>query len=148
MISGSAAPPDLRGAAMKPLTAALEEAVVGCVLDQRVLETIARLRRDAVNEQDVGFRETLERGLQRRLFDFRDVAQEQIGEVTSKHRADLRRLTRGPEPVEARGERVLQGQRDRLCAALFSALEKEPGHLLDEQGHAAGALAHPLDHVL
>ena len=38
------------GAAMQGLTAALEEALVGGVLDQRVLKTIGRLRADALDQ--------------------------------------------------------------------------------------------------
>ena len=69
-------------------------------------------------------------------------------ESASEHRADLRDLPRGAEPVEPRGERLLQGRRDRLRAALDAALQEQARHLLDEQRHAAGALVHPLDDVL
>ena len=72
-----------------------------------------------------------------------DVAQQRVGKIASKHRADLRDLARRPEPVEPRGERLLQGRRDRLHAALLAALEQQARHLLDEQRHAAGALADP-----
>jgi hypothetical protein len=61
--------------------------------------------------------------------------------LAPQHRADLRDLPRRPEPVEARGERLLQGRRDCLRAALGAALEQEARDLLDEQRHAAGALA-------
>ena len=43
-------------AAVQRLAAALEQAVVGRVLDQRVLETVGGGRRGAVDEQEVGFR--------------------------------------------------------------------------------------------
>ena len=46
----------LGGAAVQRLAAALEQALVGRVLDQRVLEAIGRLRRGAVDEEEVGFR--------------------------------------------------------------------------------------------
>ena len=59
----------LGGAAMQRLAAALEQALVGRVLDQRVLEAIVRLRRRALDEQEVGLGEPLERGLQARLVD-------------------------------------------------------------------------------
>ena len=45
---------DFRRAAVQGLAAALEQALVGCVLDQRVLEPVIRLRTGALNEQDVG----------------------------------------------------------------------------------------------
>ena len=54
-------------AAVKRLAAALEQALVGGVLDQRVLETVGGGRRGAVDEQEVGFREPIQRGLQARL---------------------------------------------------------------------------------
>ena len=54
-------------AAVQRLAAALEQALVGRVLDQRVLETVGGGRRGAVGEQEVGFREPIERGLQARL---------------------------------------------------------------------------------
>ena len=41
-------------AAMQRLAAALEQAVVGRVLDQRVLEAIVGLRWRALDEQEVG----------------------------------------------------------------------------------------------
>ena len=66
-------------------------------------------------------------------------AKEPIGEAASDHRADLRHLARGAEPVEPRRQRLLQRRRDRLDAALLAALQQEPRHLLDEQRHAAGA---------
>ena len=50
-------------AAVKRLAAALEQAVIGRVLDQRMLEAVGRLRADALDEQDVGRGEPVERGL-------------------------------------------------------------------------------------
>ena len=41
---------DFGGAAMQRLAAALEQAVVGCVLNQRVLEAIASLRAHALGD--------------------------------------------------------------------------------------------------
>ena len=52
---------------MQRLAAALEQAVVGRVLDQRVLEAVVRLRSIALDEQNVGFGEPLQRRLQRAL---------------------------------------------------------------------------------
>ena len=45
---------------MQRLPAALEQAVVGRVLDQRVLEAIVGLRRRALDEQEVGFGEPIQ----------------------------------------------------------------------------------------
>ena len=130
---------------MQRLAAAPEQAVVRRVLDQRVLEAIIGLRRRALHKQKVGVGQPLQRGLQSRLVVFGDVAQKPVCEITSEHRADLRDLARGAQPVEARGERLLERRRDRLHAALIAALEQEPRHLLDEQRHAAGARVDALD---
>ena len=137
---------------MKRLAAALEQALVGRVLDQRVLETVGGGRRGAVGEQEVGFGEPIERGLQRGssnpAADDDTSLQQPVGKIAPQHRADLRDFARFAEPVEPRGERLLQGRRDRLRAALRVALEQEPRHLLDEQRHAAGSLAHSIDHLV
>ena len=52
-------------AAMERLTAALEQTVVGGILDQRMLEAVGRLRSIAFDEQNVGLGEPLQRRLQR-----------------------------------------------------------------------------------
>ena len=132
---------------MQRLPAALEQAVVGRVLDQRVLEAIVGLRWRALDEQEVGVGEPIQRRLKRRLIDFGDVAQQRVDEIASENRADLRDLARRPEPVEARGEGLLQGRRDGLNTALLAAFKKQARHLLNEQRHAAGPLVDPLDQL-
>src|SRR5208282_5324122 len=52
-----------RSAAVEWLTAAPEQALVGCFLDQRVLEPIGRLSAGTLNEQEVRVDEAVERGL-------------------------------------------------------------------------------------
>ena len=56
---------DFGSPGMQRLTAALEQAVVGGILDQRVLEAVGRLRSIALDEQNVGLGEPLQRRLQR-----------------------------------------------------------------------------------
>src|SRR5271167_5005243 len=51
----------LGGAAVQRLAAAPEQALVGGVLDQRVLEAIVRLRPAALDDQKVGLSEPLQR---------------------------------------------------------------------------------------
>ena len=138
----------LGGAVVQRLTAALQEAVVGCVLDQRVLEAIARVRRDAFDEQELRVGEPVERGAQRRLVEARHCLQQPVREPAPEHRADLRDLARRAEPVETGGERLLQRRRDRLHASLLTALEQQPRHFLDEQRNAAGAFGDSGDHLL
>ena len=139
---------DFGRAAMERLTAALEQAVVGGVLDQRVLEAVGRLRSIALDEQNVGLGEPLQRRSQRAFVEAGHGLEQRVRESAAQHGADLRGLTRGAEPIEPRGERLLQGRRDRLRAALFAALQQEARNLLDEQRNAAGALADPFDDVL
>ena len=75
MTSGSAAArsglfaEDFGGAAVERLAAALEKALVGRVLDQRVLEAIGRLRAGALDEQEVRVDKAIERGLQAAVVD-------------------------------------------------------------------------------
>ena len=45
---------DLGGPGLYCLAPAFEQAVIGCVLDQRVLEAIVRVRRRALDKQQVG----------------------------------------------------------------------------------------------
>ena len=54
---------DFGGAAVQRLPAALEQAVVGRVLDQRVLEAIVGLRAGALGDEEVRVGEPVERGL-------------------------------------------------------------------------------------
>ena len=133
---------------MQRLAAALEQAFVGRVLDQRVLEAIGRLRPAP---------STIRRSASasRSSADWRaassisaDSAQQRIGELASEDRADLRDFARFAQPVEPGRERLLKRRRDRLHAARLAALEQKPRDLLDEQRHPAGALAHALDHLL
>ena len=69
MTSGSAAAAlwlsdqDFRRAAVQRLAAALEQALVGRVLDQRVLEAIVPLRAGALGDEEVRVGEPVERGL-------------------------------------------------------------------------------------
>ena len=55
---------DFGGAAVQRLPAALEQAVVGGVLDQRVLEAIIRLEAGALGDEEVRVGEPVERGLE------------------------------------------------------------------------------------
>ena len=138
----------LRRAAVQRLPATLEKAVVGGVLDQGVLEAIVGLRWSALDKQEIGVGKPVQRRLQRRLINFGDVARQRIGKIASKHRPDLRHLTRRPKPIEARSKGLLQGRRDGLNTALLAAFKKQARDFLYEQRHAAGPLAHAFDHFL
>ena len=68
---------------MQRLPAALEQTVVGCVLDQRVFEAVVGLRRCALDKQKVDLSKPLQRGLQRGFVQARHIAQQRVGEVAS-----------------------------------------------------------------
>ena len=126
---------------------ALEQALVGRVLDQRVLEAIVRLRAGALGDEEVRVGEPVERGLEGGVVDPAHGAQQRVSEITTQYGADLRDFARFAEPVEPRRERLLKRRRDRLRAARLAALEQKARDLLDEQRHATGALVDPLDDV-
>jgi hypothetical protein len=54
-------PKGFGGATVQRLTAAVEQAVVGRLLDQRVLEAVVRRRRRALNEKDIRMGKPLKR---------------------------------------------------------------------------------------
>ena len=138
---------EFAGATVERLAAALEQTFVGRVLDQRVLEAVVGLggapstnRRSASTSLSRAALRCSSSSSATPRF-----AQERISEFPSHDRAHLRDFSRSAKPVQPRGERLLQGQRDGLHAALFAALEEQPRHLLDEQRHAAGPLVDSFD---
>src|ERR1700691_3639431 len=74
---------DFGGAAVERPAAALEQAVVGRVLDQRMLEAIARLAAGALGDKEVPFGEPVERGVEGRVFNPADRAEQRIGEISA-----------------------------------------------------------------
>jgi hypothetical protein len=75
-------------------------------------------------------------------------AKQRIGEIASDHSADLCYLAHRPKSVEPRHQGLLERRRDGLDVALLAALQQEPGYLLDEQRHPAGALSHAINDFL
>ena len=71
---------DFRRARMQRLAAALEQAVIGGILDQRVLEAVGRLRSIALDEQNVGLGEPLQRRLQRAFVEASHGLEQSVGE--------------------------------------------------------------------
>src|ERR1700722_14087412 len=105
---------DFRRAAVQRLARALEQALVGRVLDQRVLEAIASLQADALGDEEIRVGEPVERGLESGVIDPAHVPQERISEITAQYSADLRDFARFAERVEPRRERLLKRRRNRL----------------------------------
>ena len=128
---------------------AFEQVLIRRVLDQGVLETIIQFGRQTLHQQNVGFREPFQGGLQRGLFHSRDRPQQRIGKAPPDHRADLGHLAGRPKPVQPGRQRLLQRRRNRLDAAPdFAAFQEKPRHLLDEQRYPARTLGDAIDHVL
>ena len=87
---------------MQELTPALEQILIGRVLNERVLETIISFGRQALHQQDVGVGKPFQRGLQGSVLQIGHSTKQWVGEVASDHSADLRYLARWAEPVEPR----------------------------------------------
>ena len=81
---------------MERLTTAFEQAVVGGVLDQRVLEAIGRLRSVALDKQNVGLGEPLQRRSQRAVVEAGHGLEQRVREAAAQHCADLRGLRAAP----------------------------------------------------
>src|SRR5215469_14036486 len=93
---------------MQDLPPALEKIFIGRILNKRVLEAIVGVRREALDEQNIGFRELFQRSVQRCVFHTYERAEKAIGEASSNHRADLRYLSGRAKSVEPRHQRLLQ----------------------------------------
>ena len=98
----------LGGAAVERVAAALEQAVVGRIANQRVLETIGRRGRRAFDEHEIGLDEAFERGLQGGLIQPADLAEQRKGKIAAQNRADLRDFPCVSKPIEPRRKRLLE----------------------------------------
>ena len=103
---------DFGDALMQDLPAALQEALIGRVLYQRVLEAVARLGRGPVAEHQPGILQLGERGAQRRLVAADDGMEQRVGKFPPDRGADLCDLLHRGEAVEARHQRILQRRGD------------------------------------
>ena len=70
-------------AAVERLAVALEQALIGRVLNQRVLESVVRLRSIVLDEQNVGFGEPLQRRLQRAFVEASHGLEQRIREAAA-----------------------------------------------------------------
>ena len=87
---------------VQDLPPALEQRFVGGVLDQRVLEGVARVGRRAGAEQQLRLFELHQCCAQCRLVAPGDGAQQRVGEFAADRGADLRDLLDRRQPVKAR----------------------------------------------
>ena len=87
---------DFGGAAMQRLTATLEQALIGGILDQRVPEAVIGLRPDVVGDQDVSLGEPRQRRSQQRVRYICDGLNKRVRETAPEHGSDLGDLARRP----------------------------------------------------
>ena len=92
---------DFSGAAVQRLAAAPEQALVGCVLDQRVLEAIDRLAAGALDEQEV----RVDQPIERRIVGRNRRRRRQRARARRKNRARAPRRSARPR-ARRRGDRA------------------------------------------
>jgi hypothetical protein len=95
---------DIGDLPVQHLPPAPEQGFVGCVLDQRVLEGVARIGRRARAEQQLRLFELRQCRAQRRLVATGDRAQQRVGEFAADRGADLRDLLDRRQPIETCGQ--------------------------------------------
>ena len=93
---------------MELLPPRLQQARVGRVLNERVLEHIGRVRRRTAAEDELGPGQLVERITQVTLFLAGDPTQQLIGELPSNGRTDLRDFLYRSQAVEACHQGILQ----------------------------------------
>ena len=158
---------------MQALALASKQARRGCVLDERVLENVARPRRETALEHQPGFDQLRERALQRGIRQRADRREQLVRKLPADHRADLRHLARRRQTIQPGHQRILerhwhrdgrQSSGDDVGVAFETQqaqLEQGLGQFLHEQRHAVGlgdhrientrrqpaAMCDPLDHL-
>src|ERR1700692_3170361 len=80
---------NIRGAAMEFAPTRLEQRLVSGVVDQRVPELVARVRRDAAHVQQFRIGQAAQRPLQLWFGDGMDRVEQRIGKVAAEYGADL-----------------------------------------------------------
>src|SRR5215470_8098512 len=103
---------NLARAAVQSLATAPKQVLVGSVLNERMFEAVFGFRRKALHQEYVGLGQSFQRRLQRFVLHVGNGANERIGEAAPDRGSDLCYLTRRSEPVQPRGQRLLQRRRD------------------------------------
>jgi hypothetical protein len=141
----------VRHAGVQLLAPALEQAGVGGLLHQRVLEHIDRLRRQAAAEDQPRADEPIERQGQPGSVQAGRVGQQLMRKLPADRSSDLRHLPgHRAETVEPRQQRGVKCGRDRrgrgwargegFARPLRAGLEHGLGQLLEEERHPVRAL--------
>ena len=138
----------LGDAGMQALAVAVQQAGIGGVAHQGVLEGIGGLWRRAAAIDQAGGDQLVERAAELALVERGHRGEQFVGEGAAERGAELGDGLGAGQPVEPRHQRVLQAGRnlelDRLDIVRV-ALEQRPGDLLDEQRHAVGLADDLLD---
>ena len=128
----------------------LEQALIGGVADQCVLEEIGRVRRRAAAKDQFGLDQLTHRFGELALRESSERGDGAMVEAAADDRRGLRHLLHRLQPIEPRHQRVVQRRRDRQRAqravqvirvralAQHARFDDRLGHLLDEQRHAVG----------
>src|SRR5262249_16721393 len=135
-------------AAVQSLAAAPKQVLISRILNERMLKAVFGFRRKALHQEYVGLSQPFQRRLQCLVLHFGNGANERVGEAAPDYGIDLCNLTRRSEPVQPRGQGLLQRRWDCLTAALLTAPKWEACNLLDEQRYTTGALGYAFDHLL
>ena len=93
-----------------------QQALVGRLLHQCVLEAVAALDEVAAREREPGLDELGERRVEFGLADAGDRGEQRARELAADDGRHLRHVLDPPKPVEPRHQRILQGRRHRLAA--------------------------------
>ena len=135
---------------VKFVALAAQQAAVGGLLDQGVLELVDDIGRCAAAIDQLGLDQLVQGILERHLVERGHGGQQLVAEHAAERRGQMRDVLDAGEAIEARHQRVVQGfgnrqQRQRtgqtepVSRGLESAqLEHRLGELLDIEGHAVG----------
>src|SRR5215471_9815322 len=124
---------------MQLASPALEECLIGSILDECVLELVGRLGRDAPRIDEFRVYQFLQSRLKFLVAGRSDRFKKLIGKLTSDHRRDLSYLLSRAQPVQTRGERIVERGGNVAYYRTSVARQDEPGQFLGEQRHSIGA---------
>ena len=125
----------------------VQKAGIGRVANQRVLELVRQRRRVPSFCHETAAHEPSQLVVQVCLGTVRDMRKHRIGKLAPNHGANLGDFLRGPQPVEARHQGVLQRIRDfevarrrsqRIELLQFGHLDDVLGQVFDEQRQPVG----------
>src|SRR5262245_65410696 len=91
---------DLPNVLMILLPGAFEQRLIGCILDESVLEHVGRLGRGTMLLEELGLDELMQFTLQGRLIEMRHSLEQLKAKLPPKHRAQLRNAFGREKPIE------------------------------------------------